>query len=178
MEVTDSFDRDRRFVDLLTSHQRDLYVYTHTLMAGDSATADVVQDANVDLWAHKDDYDQSRPFLPWALRFAYNRVLAFRKTRSRSRLLLSDEFVSSLAASMDHNPLEADGRLTALTRCLEHLKDEQRTLLQERYTCGVSVKGLAARLNATADQISSRLYRLRKDLGSCIERRMASEASS
>lgn len=175
MEALNALDRDRRFVDLLTSHQRDLYVYTHTLMAGDSATADVVQDANVDLWAHKEEFDLSRPFLPWALRFAYNRVLAFRKSRSRSRLLLSDELVSSLAASMDQAPLEADGRLAALTRCLEHLPDEQRTLLRERYTCGASVKGLAARLNATADQISSRLYRLRKDLGSCIERRMAAE---
>ncbi|WP_425395164.1 sigma-70 family RNA polymerase sigma factor [Aeoliella sp.] len=177
METNDSIDRDRRFVDLLTSHQRDLYVYTHTLMAGDSATADVVQDANVDLWAHKDKYDPSRPFLPWALRFAYHRVLAYRKTRSRSRLLLSDEFVSSLADSMERNPLEADGRLAALTRCLENLRDEQRTLLRERYTCGVSVKGLATRMNATADQISSRLYRLRKDLGQCIERRMAAEGA-
>lgn len=175
MEASDTSDRDRRFVDLLTSHQRDLYVYAHTLMAGDSATADVVQDANVDLWAHKEEYDQSRPFLPWALRFAYNRVLAFRKTRSRSRLLLSDELVSTLAASMQHAPVEADGRLSALSRCLERLRDEQRTLLRERYTCGVSVKGLAARLNASADQISSRLYRLRKDLGNCIERRMAAE---
>jgi RNA polymerase sigma-70 factor, ECF subfamily len=177
MDSEQQFDSDRRFVDLLTSHQRDLYVYTHTLMAGDPSTADVVQDANVDLWANKDQFDQTRPFLPWALRFAYNRVLAYRKTRSRSRLVFSDQFIETMAASMQRDPTDADRRLTALTGCLETLQDEQRWLIRQRYTGGVTVKGLAARMNATADQISGRLYRIRMDLGRCIERRLATECA-
>jgi len=168
--------RDRRFVDLLTSHQRDIYVYTFTLMAGDSATADVVQNANVDLWVHKEEFDLARPFLPWALRFAHNRVLAFRKTRSRSRLVFSDAYVDSLADAMKGSPLEADRRLSALDNCLKSLGNDRQWLVQQRYAGGISVKGLAARMNATADQISARLYRIRKDLAVCIERRLATEA--
>lgn len=168
-------DRDWRFVDLLTSHQRDIYVYTYTLMAGDPATPDVVQEANVDLWAKRGEFDLDRPFLPWALKFAHHCVLAFRKTRSRSRLVFSDAYVESLSQALEKMHLSADRRLTALDNCLRNLRDDQRALVQQRYAGGATVKGLAARMNASADQISGRLYRIRKTLAECIERRLALE---
>ena len=79
-------DRERatQFVNWLTSHQRDLYTYINTMLLGDSAAVDVLQDTNLDLWAHVDDFDFNRPFLPWAYTFAFHRVLAFRKS-SRHR---------------------------------------------------------------------------------------------
>ncbi|QDV75986.1 sigma-70 family RNA polymerase sigma factor [Botrimarina mediterranea] len=168
-------DRDRRFVDLLTSHQRDLYAYVYALMAGDSSAPDVVQDANLDLWAHKEECDLERPFLPWALRFAFNRVLAYRKSRGRSRLVFSDEYVQTLSDALTEEPLSADQRLVALGNCLEHLGEDQRQLVRERYSVGSTVKGLAVRFGATPDQVSAKLYRIRKSLADCIERRLAGE---
>lgn len=39
----DDAARAARFVELLTAHQRNLYAYIATLLAGDSATADVLR---------------------------------------------------------------------------------------------------------------------------------------
>lgn len=175
MSTADQTNRDKRFVDLLTSYQRDLNAYVFTLMAGDPATPDIVQDANVDLWAHKEDFDFSRPFLPWAFRFAHNRVLAHRKKVGRSRLVFSDEYIETLGAAMASDPIDSDRRLTALIRCVESLHGEQKWLVRERYSGGGTVKGIAARLGKTADQISARLYRIRQGLAECIERRLGSE---
>ena len=93
-------ERTTQFIKLLTSHQPQIYAYIATLLFGDSAAADVLQDTNLHLWAQADRYDFDRPFLPWAFGFARQRVMAYRKTCSRSRLvfcerpwiLLSDQF--------------------------------------------------------------------------------------
>jgi RNA polymerase sigma-70 factor (ECF subfamily) len=166
----ESSDRATRFVELLTSYQRDLYTYINTMLLGDSAAADVLQDTNLDLWAHLDDFDFSRPFLPWAYTFAYHRMLAFRKTAGRSRLVFSDEIIDLISSEYLNDDTLADARLAALQRCLEKLKAEQRQLIRERYVEQVSVKTLASRCGVTANHISARLYRIRKLLANCIDR--------
>jgi RNA polymerase sigma-70 factor (ECF subfamily) len=174
--LSDQRDLPGEFVKLLTSHQRDLYAYINTLLVGDIATVDVLQDTNLDLWKRLDEFDYARPFLPWAYGFAYQRVLAYRKTRSRSRLLFSDQMVQLISDSYISDAVGADVRLSALQKCLERLDQQQSQLIRERYLGKASVKVLAARLGSTAGQISARLYRIRRMLARCIEANLASEA--
>jgi DNA-directed RNA polymerase specialized sigma24 family protein len=44
-------ERSTRFVELLTGHQRKLYGYIATMLPGDPAVADVLQETNLDLWS-------------------------------------------------------------------------------------------------------------------------------
>jgi RNA polymerase sigma-70 factor (ECF subfamily) len=162
-------DRATRFIELLTSHQRDLYVYINTLLVGDSAAVDVLQDTNLDLWARLENFDSTRPFLPWAYGFAFQRVLAFRKSRRRSRLVLSDDMVQVISNAYVRDTTSADARLMALRACMEKLGPEQGQLIRDRYIEKMSVKTIAARLGHTANQISARLYRIRQALGRCIQ---------
>lgn len=171
-------DKATKFVELLTSHQRDLYAYINTLLIGDAAASDVLQDTNLDLWARLDDFDFGRPFLPWAYGFAFQRVLAFRKTKRRSRLVFSDEVVQLISDTYVSDPADADARLGALRTCLNKLDDRQKQLIRERYVAKLSVKTLAARLGSTANQISARLYRIRKILAKCVEGVLAKELRS
>ena len=101
-------DRATQFVQLLTAHQRDLYAYINTLLVGQSAASDVLQDTNLDLWARLDDFDFKRPFLPWAYAFAYQRVLAHRKTQRRSKLVFSDEIVQLISDTYVNVAADAD----------------------------------------------------------------------
>ena len=170
-------DRDRasRFVELLTSHQRDLYVYINTLLVGDSAAVDVLQDTNLDLWARLQSFDCTRPFLAWAYGFAFQRVLAFRKSRRRSRLVLSDDMMQLISEAYVRDTTSADVRLSALRTCLEKLDPDQGQLIRDRYIGKMSVKTIAARLGHTANQISARLYRIRQVLGRCIQTTLVAE---
>jgi RNA polymerase sigma-70 factor, ECF subfamily len=172
----DPLDRPGEFVKLLTAHQRDLYAYINTLLVGDIATSDVLQDTNLDLWKRLDDFDFGRAFLPWAYGFAYQRVLAYRKTRSRSRLVFNDQVVQLISDAYISDLISADTRLAALQNCLDKLDETQSQLIRERYVGRVSVKALAARLGSTASQISARLYRIRRTLAKCVETTLAAEA--
>ncbi len=172
-----SKDRSGEFVQLLTAHQRDLYVYINTLLVGDIATADVLQDTNLDLWKRSDEFDFNRPFLPWAYGFAYHRVLAHRKTRSRSRLMFSDQAMQLISDAYMTDSVGADARLAALQNCIDKLDLDQKQLIRDRYVGRTSVKSLAARLGSSANQVSARLYRIRRTLAKCVEATLAAEAT-
>lgn len=168
-------ERAGDFVKLLTAHQRDLYAYINTLLVGDIATSDVLQDTNLDLWKRLEDFDFNRAFLPWAYGFAYQRVMAFRKTRSRSRLIFSDDAVQLISDAYISDSIGADVRIAALQECLNKLEVKQSQLIRERYVSRVSVKAMAAQLGSTASQISARLYRIRRTLAKCVEATFAAE---
>lgn len=171
-------DRATQFVQLLTTHQRDLYAYINTLLVGQAAASDVLQDTNLDLWARLGDFDFKRPFLPWAYAFAYQRVLAHRKTQRRSKLVFSDEIVQLISDTYVSGAADADQRVNALQTCLERLPPRQRQLIRDRYAVTMSVNALAAHLGCTANQISARLYRIRRALAKCVDAVLVKEMGS
>jgi RNA polymerase sigma-70 factor (ECF subfamily) len=174
----DTQDRATQFVQLLTTHQRDLYAYINTLLVGQATASDVLQDTNLDLWARLDDFDFKRPFLPWAYAFAYQRVLAHRKTQRRSKLVFSDEIVQLISDTYVNGAVDADQRVNALQMCVERLPPRQRQLIRDRYAVTMSVNALAARLGCSANQISARLYRIRRALAKCVDAVVVKEMGS
>lgn len=171
----DGAERAARYVELLTAHQRKLYAYICTLLMGDLAASDVLQDTNVDLWSRAGEYDFGRPFLPWAFAFARQRVLAYRKSRSRSRLVFSDAAMSLLTEECARLASEADVRLSALRKCLQGLDPHQAHLIHERYHANTSVKTLSGRLGESAQNVASQLHRIRKTLARCVALTLAAE---
>jgi RNA polymerase sigma-70 factor (ECF subfamily) len=164
-----------QFVDLLTSHQPAMYSYICALLMGDSGAADVLQDTNLDLWARAEDYDDDRPFLPWAFGFARQRVMAYRKTRSRSRLVFGEEAINRIEATCSQLAASADVRLAALQTCIQKLDVKQAQLIRERYVAKSSLRIMAAHLGETAHNIASRLHRIRKRLSRCVQATLATE---
>lgn len=167
--------RNAQFMKLLTSHQPRIYAYIAAMLVGDSSAADVLQDTNLQLWANADRYDFGRPFLPWAFGFARQRVMAYRKTCVRSRLVFCNEALDVLGDHCARVSDTIDDRLTALQKCLAKLGDAEVELIQERYLAKTPVQTIASRLHDSAHNVSSRLHRIRKILAGCIERTLTVE---
>ena len=168
-------ERTTQFVKLLTSHQPQIYAYIATALFGDHAAVDVLQDTNLHLWAQAGRYDFDRPFLPWAFGFARQRVMAYRKTCSRSRLVFCERTLELLSDQYLKVSDGIDDRLTALQKCLARLSASQASLIRERYVAKTPVQAIASQTNDSAHNISSRLHRIRKSLASCVERTLAIE---
>jgi RNA polymerase sigma-70 factor, ECF subfamily len=169
----ENHDRATVFVELLTSHQRKLYAYIATMLLGDSAAADVLQETNLNLWTHMSEFDFTRPFLPWAFGFARQRVLAYRKSNCRSRLVFGDAALDLIHEQCMKSVSEADERLIALRKCLKELEPRQAELIRDRYVVKTPLRIMAAQSSDTAHNMSSRLHRIRKVLARCIETKLA-----
>lgn len=162
-------DRSAQYIQLLTANQPKLFAYIATMMLGDAAAADVLQETNIQLWKHAQEFDFNRPFLPWAFGFGRQRVMAFRKSCSRSRLVFDDATLNLIDDKVMSSVAEIDDRLTALRKCLTKLNPKQAELIHERYMAKTPVTTLAERLNETAHNISSQLHRIRKTLARCMK---------
>ena len=138
---------------------------------------DVLQETNLVLWKKAAEFDGSRPFLPWAMRFAQLQTLAWLKRhRRRQRIVFDDDLARLLAEEAAVDEPAFEDRRRALASCLEKLRPEQRELVARRYEPDGSVKALAEAGGATPKAISDRLRRIRQALLECIQRTLAEEA--
>jgi RNA polymerase sigma-70 factor (ECF subfamily) len=163
-------------LQLVTQSQRTLYSVLWSLLRDPHDVEDVLQETNVVLWQKAGEFDESREFLPWALRIAQLQVMAFRKRQQRSRLLFDDQLVAALVDQSIGDAEEFEPRRQALAGCLKKLMPDQRRLIVRRYEPGGSVNELAAELGRSPKAVSEALRRIRAALLECIDRTLAREA--
>ena len=65
-------------------------------------------------------------------------------------------------------------RLDALRECMKGLDSKDRDLLAQRYETAEPIDAIAARFGQSSGYVKQRLFRLRKRLGACIDRRLGS----
>ena len=158
---------------LLIEAQSQLYALIFSMLGPRGEAYDVLQEANLAILAKQDDYDRSRDFMPWASRFAQMQVLAYLKTKRRSKLLFDEELVAIMA---EEAVLErSDLRLNALRICIKRLTSTQQQILSLFYEQGRSHSDIARALGKQVQAIGSALYRIRKQLINCVEHRISTE---
>jgi RNA polymerase sigma-70 factor (ECF subfamily) len=167
----------KEFIRLFLEAERELLRYVMVLVPNATDARDVVQEAAVALWEKIDQYDPTRPFVPWACRFALNEARMFLRTQAR-RNRLSDEVAEFLQAQRVDAADRLDARRAYLGECLRQLPDRQSEVVRAHYFDDLSTTDLSARFGRSVEAIYKSLQRTRQALQECIERKMTMEAKS
>ena len=175
--VLDGDSTGGAFAGLIVVHDRAILRYIMTLIPRRDDAEEILQRTAAALWEHFPQYDRTRPFLPWALRFAYFEVLNFRKEMARDRLVFREDVLALIVETRQQIEPELDARRAALRRCLERLAPEDLTLLRRRYCDVSSVGALAEEAGKTAKALYRRLDRIRELVWDCVTRRIAEHFS-
>ena len=77
----------RRFLEA----ERDIHRYICAILPHPQDARDVLQETALALWEEFDQYDATRPFTPWAVRFALNKARQHASRHARRPHLLADE---------------------------------------------------------------------------------------
>jgi RNA polymerase sigma-70 factor (ECF subfamily) len=172
----DSRDTDLTsdFLSLFMSHQRELRNYLFSLHPHAHDLDDLFQETSLKLWQVFGEYDSTRPFLPWAQRIAYFQVLRLRKTRSRDRLVLSDELVELLAGEAPVTA-QSDHLRACLNNCLEKLTPRAREVLLARYSEDTNIAVIARDSRQSVHALYRMLDKARSQVVSCLRRQLADE---
>ena len=165
-----------QFVRLLVRHQNDLLHYITPLVGSIIDAQDVLQETATALWKKFDQFDSTKPFLPWAKKFANYEVLMFHRKR-KTYTFLSDELIERLSQQQEERPSDHQEQMrAALQRCLQSLSDEDRHLLRARYEePDFNVGQLAEQWGRSANVLYKTLGKVRQRLLDCIRGRIASE---
>lgn len=143
------------------------------LMAHADDVDDVLQNVNLVLVRHAEDYCSDRPFLPWAIGFAKNQIRAYRQHSSRERLVFDDTLLDLAERSAFDSGSAAPARPSLLKRlgeCLKRLTKRQRELIELRYYKDLPVQKIAGIQKHSEDSTRVVLFKTRKKLASCITR--------
>lgn len=130
---------------------------------------DLLQEVAVAVIEGYDRYDATRPFVPWALGIARNRVGLWLRSRKRSRLTFDTAAVESLAVAFAEIPAADYRRLDRLAECVGRLEGRARELCDLRYREDLKPAAIAARLGMQANAVAKALERVRARLRDCIE---------
>lgn len=165
------------FITQITRAQRQLHAFILSMVWHPTEADDILQETNLVLWEKAAEFDASRPFLPWAMRFAQLQAMASlkEKQRQQQRVVFDDGLIQLLAeeAAADTTALEA--RQHALATCLQKLPSVQRELIARRYEPEASVNAMAEAVGITPKALSDRLRRIRRALLDCIQQTLAKE---
>ena len=164
-----------RFVRLFAENQRRILAYVYSLVPHVQNAEDICQKTSLVLWRKFHQLEPDGDFLAWACRVAYLEVRNFRRTAARDRLRFSDELLAYLAEDRMADLPAAGPRLVALRECVRKLGPPQRELLEHAYSSRGSIAQLAERLGQAAQTVYNRLFRIRRLLFDCVQRRLATE---
>jgi len=165
-------NRDLIVSEALAKAQRSLYAMIYVLLEGSIDAMDVLQETNMAILRHANQYDLNRPPLPWFKAFAMNQVLYYRRVKRDEKLVFDTDMINDLARILEEEEAgtEDERPLDLLERCLEKLPPWQRDLLMERYQKGKKVNEMARGRALSRVSLSVLMFRIRKALKSCMER--------
>lgn len=168
-------DLPNTFVRLWTRSQPEVRRYVFMLVPRAADADDVLQETSARLWEKFSEYDPERPFVPWAIRFAYLEVLKWRQKQARERLRFSDEMIAALDATIDEESPLLEVRRRALEGCLSKLGARDRELLLDRYARHGAVQEQAARAQMAAHKLYYLIEKIRTRLLTCIDTTLRTE---
>lgn len=161
-----------QFMRLFLETERELLRYVMALIPNPSDARDVVQETAVALWRAVEKYDPSRPFGPWACRFALNEARLHLRSEARRRVQLEEDVAELLDARRVELAKPLDTRREHLRDCLERLPEDQRELVRDYYFNDEKIEHLATRIGRGTEAVYKSLQRIRQTLHHCIERKI------
>jgi RNA polymerase sigma-70 factor (ECF subfamily) len=159
----------------MASIQPRLYGFILKRLADREQTLEVLQRTNLVLCHKADEFEYGSSFAAWAFTIAQFQVMAWRKSESRGRLVFTDPVNGLLDRCVDDEMQSVDDRIPLLRRCLEDLKERDRTLVQRRYRDGDPIALIAKSLSKSVDAVAMQLSRIRRQLGECVRTKLDTE---
>ena len=164
----------------LTNVQQDLLHYVSAaLVARPDDVWDVVQETNVAIISHLKDYQPDRPFLPWALGIARNKVLDYRRKQWRDKLVFDETLLdayaqAAVAAASDEESYAR--RVQHLMACIDKLSPPQRDLIKRHYLEGLPLVKIANEQKKGESAVRMTVLRIRQAIADCMRRLCRLEA--
>jgi RNA polymerase sigma-70 factor (ECF subfamily) len=134
---------------------------------------DVVQQVALTAARRFEEYDDSRPFVAWALWLAKSRIIDFYRVQGRQKLVFSEALLDQTAARLVDRQEADHAGAVALEKCIEKLPSKSRRLLDLRYVEDASMEVIAELVNSTAGSVRVMLFRIRNLLADCIKSELA-----
>ena len=173
-----SEQQQERFTQLWTEAQPFVGQYLASLLSDQIAVKDALQNTALTLLRKFGDYNENRPFLPWALGMAKYEYLGQKRDAARSKIVCNTDFLDRYTQVWSEAAPRLSTEASALKDCVTKLPERQREIVRLRYFEDLNAVEIAPRMTLTSANVRAILKRTRDALRRCVEERLRLEGSS
>ncbi|MCM8534819.1 MAG: sigma-70 family RNA polymerase sigma factor [Lentisphaeraceae bacterium] len=162
------------FREIVQSFGPSMRVYLSGRLSDRLAVDDLMQEIFVAVYWNLSSYDGVSDLGVWVRAITRNKLMSYlrshyslKNTVNSKKVMIEEALLQELDT---YNPNEGQV-IEKLQDCITAQKDASKELIKARYFENESVIGMAERLETTVSAISSELYRIRKQLKTCVEQR-------
>jgi len=152
----------------------ELLAYARSLLGNYAEAEDAVQEAMLAVVKKSDQFQEGTSMLAWCRSIVRIEVLRAKQRHHRERTLterLLDDAIDAafqeLQAARRHD--EAESWRKALRRCLKRVPTRGQGVLRARLIDELSYQQIGERLGMTIEAVRKALFRLKKQVRSCVE---------
>jgi RNA polymerase sigma-70 factor (ECF subfamily) len=162
--------------NVIRAFQQDrsrLISFIRSLVGDPDLTEDIFQEVSVVVLQKADEFLPGKDLQAWCRGIARNVVLRERAKARRVRTFDGDRIVDLVDAAFAENADRelVDSQRSLLRHCLDLLAEPSRKLIDLRYGSGLSLRQMAERLKRTEAAAQVALFRVRKWLMECVQKK-------
>ncbi|MBX2852379.1 MAG: sigma-70 family RNA polymerase sigma factor [Phycisphaeraceae bacterium] len=162
-------DARARLAELWHNSQPSVSAYLFASVPNHHDAEDLLGQVAVAVARDFDQYDESQPFVRWAVGIARHRVLNYRRKYAMSKIVFSQETVEALANAVPVEPIRQSDFKAALKLCMGKLQTHARKAVTLRYENDLRPRHIANEMDMTPNAVSILLHRSRKALADCVQ---------
>ena len=164
---------NREFVRLLAEHERQLSGYVHIMVPMWQDAEDILQNTKLRLWEQFDTFRRDADFGAWAIAISNSMIQTHRTNCRRQRVCFSDKLLEKMSQYIPTvSSSVQDDRANALADCVKALNETGRRLLYLFCSGRRKIKDIAREMGQSPSAAYTNLFRIRKSLFECVQRRM------
>ena len=152
-----------------------IWALVYSILKDYHLSEDVVQEVCFFIANTPDKYDESRPFLPWAMGVARFKAYEAVRKAEKQAASLEDDVLEKLQNDLVELERDEDARILALQNCLSEVSTENKQIMMMKYVEKLSAQNIADKINRTPVATFSLLQRLRASIASCINKKVKVE---
>lgn len=153
-----------QFIREYSACEQDLRFYIASLINNKSDVDDILQETATSIWQHYEERDMGKPFLPWALAFAFNAVRNYRHKQKTREKYFTDELLENMIVVQEKHQSELGAQGLMMQAAIRRLSERERLLIEHRYSSGGTIQDLAQKLGEKPDALYKQLQRIREKL--------------
>lgn len=165
-------DRPALFFQLFMSNQKNLYAFILSLVHNYSDADDILQDTATVMWHKFDEFDRNTSFVAWGIAISRNLIKKYYSQRQRTRIQFDSALSDKISDRIEQSFGQVDLRQRALKICSQKLNLAGRSLIEMRYSHGMTVKAIANKLNRSVHGMYKAMARLQDSLQECIKKEL------
>ncbi len=161
-------ENSKQFLSLLMKHQTRIHTYILYHIPNKIDAEDILQDTILVMLDKFSEFEEGTNFLAWGIVIARNKIMSFKQSKARSRMVFDDSIVSQIEKEVTENFDLFNEESEELKNCIVKLPEKHKKYLRLRYEKSMSYREIGKEISISMQAVHKTMSRIHIALLKCV----------